>query len=672
MNALSRLAPLALLLLLAATALAGGPDRERIAGHEAFAKGRLDGLSLDAEGVLRPGFAMKALPLEADTAWCAARSEKALWIGLGNEPAVFLVLPDGGKRIALGEGLMVTALAPLPGDAVAAAVFPGGRIVRVARDGAVSPLAKLPAEHVWALASSATGVLTAGCGVPGALFRVDPFGAVTKLADVEDAHARCLATGTDGTTLYVGTAPKGRVLAFDGKALSVVRDLEPQEVVGIVAREDGGLIVAANADQAGGNAQQMANLLRQLAEPRETKNGEKPAERAALQDGSLLFIEPTGVVTTLWEQKKTAVLGLAPDGAGAVAGTYPSARVVRVEPGKPHALIADLPEAEASVVISDRGTFLGVATSNPAVLHGREPDADKGTWTSAPVDAGAPSRWGRVTLWGTGVRTLRYRSGPTSEPDASWTAWASLAGFDGEAGAMDATARFVQVEATLEGASAELRSVELVRRTPNRAPALSELKAEKPAPKKGEAPGADPKIEIAWKAEDEDGDRLRTTVAVNRKGSPHWTTLVDAEELDKPKHTWDTTGMPDGVYQVRVTVSDAPDNEPERARETSAVLTGVRVDNTPPTVQLTARRYGGGRLQIEGIAQDANDGRVLQVRVSLDGGPWIPLAAKDGLYDSGREPFEGLLRVPEAGAHDVVVQVTDADGNVAAAAVVVR
>ncbi len=673
MKVLTRIAPLALLLALAVPVSAGGPATERIAGHDAFAKGTLKNLSLDAEGVLRGGPALSATSLEAETAWCAARSDKGLWIGLGNKPTVFAVELDGGRRYDLGDGLMVTALAPLPGNALAAAVFPGGRIVKLALDsGKVTPLAKLPVEHIWALSSSATGVLTVACGVPGALYRVDPFGAATKLADVDDAHARCMTASADGKAIYVGTAPKGRVLTFDGKAVKVVRDLEPQEVVGIVVRADGSLIVAANADQAGGNAQQLASLLNQIANPRETKKGQKPAERKALQDGQILHIEPSGVVTTLWSEKKVAVLHLAPDGEGAVAGTYPSARVIHVAPGRPFRLLADLPEAEASVVLSPGGAFAGVVTSNPATFHRIDTELKAGTWTSAPIDAEAPSRWGQVTLWGKGVSRLRYRSGPTSEPDDSWTAWAPAKDFNGTAGAMEATARFVQVEATLPRTGAELRSIELVRRTPNRAPTLEALAAKKPDQKKDAPPVATPKLDLSWKPADADGDRLRTTVAVNRQGSPHWTTLVDAEVLKKPAYTWDTTGMPDGTYQLRVTLEDAPDNEPGRARTATAVLTGVRVDNTPPTVEVTARRHSGGRVHIQGVAKDARGGRVLQVRVSLDGGDWVPLGAKDGLYDTGSEPFEGFLRIPESGAHDVVVQVTDADGNLAAAATVVR
>ena len=79
----------------------------------------------------------------------------------------------------------------------------------------------------------------------------------------------------------------------------------------------------------------------------------------------------------------------------------------------------------------------------------------------------------------------------------------------------------------------------------------------------------------------------------------------------------------------------------------------------------------GCKLHVEGTAADANGGRVLRVRVSLNGGPWIPLGATDGLYDASKEAFEGTVAA-SPGDVDVVVQVHDAEGNVAAGAAVVR
>jgi hypothetical protein len=648
---------------------AGGPTTRELAGESDFAKGTLEALTLGADGILRVGARFAATPLDAPTAWSGARSGDALWVGCGNDASLRRVVASGAPEVvALGDGLMVTALAPLSGGGVAAAVFPGGRLVRVSAEREVAPLATLEAEHVWALLPGRDGSLVAATGVPGALWRVASDGAVTKLCDVDDEHARCLG-GSDGA-LLVGTGGKGRVLAYDGTALKVVRDLAQDEVVGVVRLADGSLVVAANSDAGGGNAQQLSTLLRQLAQPPATRGEQKAQERSALQDGTLLHLEASGAVTTLWEGKKTALLALVPDGAGVAAGTYPSGRVLRAVPGRKAEVLADLPEAEASVLVSGAAGLEAVVTSNPAVLHRPGTAAAEGRFTSAPLEAGALARWGALRVVGRGVTGARFRAGETDEPDASWGAWTASAAFDGGSGATGVTARYLQLELTLTGADAEVQAVSVVAQAPNHAPGLSDFSFA-PAKSKGDGDGPSAKRTIGWKVEDADGDTLLTSVEVQRVGSTRWAPVVKEQTLDKPGATWDTTGLPDGLYRVRITVSDAPSNPVDRAR--SAVLEGPpqRVDNSAPSVKAGAR-LEGARLVLEGEAVDAARGRIAEVRVSLDGGPWLALAASDGLLDGPLEAFHAALPLPLPGDHDLVVQALDADGNVGAAGVTVN
>lgn len=670
---LTRHAPpaLALALLLPllppGTVEAGGPVSVGAAGEEALGKGTLEALALGSDGVLRLGASFEAVPLGAPTAWCALRAGEALWVGCGNDASLRRVLPgQPPQSVMLGDGLMVTALAPLADGAVAAAVFPGGRLLKVDAAGSkAEALALLPAEHVWALLSDGRGGLLAATGVPGAIFAVDAFGAVSKVCDVDDDHARCLAGSADD--LLVGTAGKGRVLRRMAGKLSVLRDLEQDEVVGLVRLADGSLLVAANTDAGGGSAQQLAVLLKQLAQPAPTRGEQKPQERAALQDGAVLHLEASGAVTPLWQGKKTALLALNADGEGAMAGVYPSGRVLSVAPGRSASVFADLPEAEASVLVSDAKGLTDVVTSNPATLHRRRAGAAQGTYTSAPLDAGAVARWGRLTLAGRGVKGADWRVGETSEPDPTWGPWTPTGGFDGLSGATGSTARFLQVRLTLAGADAELRSLAVTAEAPNRAPVLSGFTFGKP--KKEEA-GPSPLREIGWKAEDADQDALLTTVEVQREGSSRWTALAKEQALEKPLQAWDTTGLPDGLYRVRISVSDAPANPVDRLRTAVLLSPPQRVDNSAPRVTLSARLVGE-RLLVEGEAQDQPGGAVAGVRVAVDGGPWQALPAKDGLFDSPAEAFSASLASPGPGEHDVVVQALDADKNPGASAVVV-
>ena len=74
---------------------------------------------------------------------------------------------------------------------------------------------------------------------------------------------------------------------------------------------------------------------------------------------------------------------------------------------------------------------------------------------------------------------------------------------------------------------------------------------------------------------------------------------------------------------------------------------------------------------MSGEAVDQAGGRVATLRVAVDGGAWQVIAPTDGIFDEAAEPFEAALVLPAAGAHDVVVQAYDADGNVGAAAATV-
>lgn len=653
------------------TAVAGGAETIALAGKDALGKGTLSDATLDVDGVVRCGPTFASTDLGAPNAWALLEHAGATWVGTGNRAEIVRVAADGTvTRIATGSGLMVTALAGLPGGAIAAAVFPDARIVVVDAEGKTSTRAALQAEHVWALHADAGGNLYAATGGPATLQRIDAAGAVDVLAKVDDEHVRCLVP--DGKGWLMGSAPKGLVLvlAENGKVPEVLLDAEPQEVVGIVRLDDGSLIVAANEDTAGSNARALESLLGQIESPAATAAGQEPVDRPSLQTGFLLHLEKDGVLATLWTEPKVALLDLVRDGPGAVAGTTPSGRLIRVVPGQAAEVLADLAEAEASVLAPDaEGRLALVATSNPAVLARRRGDAVRGTWTSAPLDAGARALWGRIDLLGRGFAELAVRDGPTAEPDDAWSAWRTVALIDGRTSDLATTARFVQVRATLDGVTARLEGMVLVRRGPNQPPVVESLTVKIPdAPENGGPPAnATPERTIEWKVKDADDEELHATISVRRTGSVRWHEVLEREVLGKPKWTWDTTGWPDGLYAVRLVVDDGGANPPDRMRSATREVAVHRVDNTAPRVEATIVRRGTDLL-LTGWAEDPAEGRVHLVRVSIDGGPWVLVSAKDGLYDGARETFEATLAGHDAGVHDAVVQALDAEGNIGATA----
>ena len=239
--------------------------------------------------------------------------------------------------------------------------------------------------------------------------------------------------------------------------------------------------MAANADQAGGNPQAIAGLLKAMMEPPATQARAEAASRARrLQDGSVLWIEPSGAVTD--------PLG-GGQGGRAVARRRRRRRPARdlpLGPADPRgaasavAIFADLPEAEASVLLAGRDGLEAVVTSNPAVLH-RPRGATSAARSRRPRSTRARRRAGAAS--GSpepGSTACEFRGGETEEPDETWSDWRPSEAFHGLEGGCGARARFLQLRVALAGADAALRSVSVVAAAPNRCPAGDVTRGEAP------------------------------------------------------------------------------------------------------------------------------------------------------------------------------------------------
>ncbi|HZQ04091.1 MAG TPA: Ig-like domain-containing protein, partial [Gaiellaceae bacterium] len=124
--------------------------------------------------------------------------------------------------------------------------------------------------------------------------------------------------------------------------------------------------------------------------------------------------------------------------------------------------------------------------------------------------------------------------------------------------------------------------------------------------------------------------------------SPHgagtWTTIGTA--VGSPYQvTWDTTGVADGLYDLRVVTTDGAGNQ-----TTSATVANVRVDNTAPTATMTSPGANvRGTVTLGSTTSDAGSGVASTVYqwspaglgtwTSLAGTSWDTTGVTDGLYD---------------------------------------
>ena len=317
------------------------------------------------------------------------------------------------------------------------------------------------------------------------------------------------------------------------------------------------------------------------------------------------------------------VLCLAPDPDGILAGTSEPTAVFRLGPGVAGSGLAESP------------------------VHDCEGPADFGRITRrAEVPSGASI-------------ALETRSGNSATPDSTWSAWLAADG-----AVRSRPARFIQwrvrLGSTFPGRAPTLERVDLHYAIPNRPPAVRNLALDPTPPDAA----ARPVRGLEWESDDPDGDSLEFTLAYRPDGHPGW--LVIETGLAEPSYRLDTRQLPDGWYRFRIEATDAPSRPAAEALRAEAVSPPVLIDNNPP--RITGLRLEGGRLRFT-VSDDHSV--IAAARVSVNAGPWQPVAPVDGLFDAPAEEFAVELGLAP-GTNHIVVWAADAEGNTATAPLTAR
>ncbi|MFW5740902.1 MAG: hypothetical protein ACOC1F_11105, partial [Myxococcota bacterium] len=124
---------------------------------------------------------------------------------------------------------------------------------------------------------------------------------------------------------------------------------------------------------------------------------------------------------------------------------------------------------------------------------------------------------------------------------------------------------------------------------------------------------------------------------------------------------WDTSGLPEGVYRVRVEASDELANPPDRVQRHALESGTVLIDNTPPVI----RQLAVAGKRIRGTAVDGV-GPIARIDVSVDPNPdlWIPFFPVDNVFDESTERFDlDVSSLVSGGSKLVAVRVIDSAGN---------
>ena len=698
---------LPVLLLIGATATAAVTRSFRQTTAKDFEEGEATASMVLPTGDVVPGMKSSPITLDAAFVWCGVLSPdgKIAYFGTGDQGRIYAVETSatGGKArlVTTLEAAWVTALAVRPDGTLVAGTTPGGRVYTIdPKSGKSKLFATLTAEHVWALAiDGKSGTVYAGMGGPGKIAAIDSGGRARAIWDSGDKHVVSLIVADD-KHLYAGTSEEAILfkVGLDGHA-EALADFDAEEVRAL-ARFGGSLYAAVNDFEKSGGGAPLGGP-GAAAAPRGTKitiaTSGSPASAGSLPrpgqrkaKAALYRIDPDGRMEQMFSIPDGYFTALAFDDAGrAYVGTGSEGRVWRVSPDRTAALAIDVSERQALTLLRAGNGFL-VGTGDVGGIYRAVPAAPRqATYLSRVLDGEYRSKWGLFRWHGTHDVAIESRSGNTAKPDVTWTGFAPLekphpTAEGGVGQVASPPARYVQYRATFGAPEGRLAAVTLAYLPQNQRARITDLgpaDSGAPAPAIGalgglagaatttaSAPRAhQPVIKLRWKVENPDGDELNYRLAFRQENDAVWRPLGGPDPLLKTEYDWNTEGLPDGTYVVKVTASDERSVPRELALDATFTSAPILVDNRKPEVVGMAVKFP----YVSGRARD-DQSPLVAMEYSIDGGDWQVLASADGIIDDLVESFTIKLPSLPPGPHAVAVRAWDSADNVGASSISFR
>ena len=614
---------------------------------------------------------------ELEVTSLALAPDGMLYAGTAPHGIVFAVGSDGkGRKALTATEKYVTALTlnKTGADIYAATGGGTGRVYRVG-DGqpANSPsFFTSPEAHLLSLATGKDGMVYAGSSPDGIVYKITPDGKSVVLYDATEPNITALTTDKDGN-VYAGTGPTGTVyrIAPDGTAKRVLGKLTTG-ITGLQADPDGSVYAVSGG------------TVTKINPDDTTQSFVAPEDQ---QFVSLALDPVSGAVYT---------------GTGVVGSVYAIGAVRQTAAGQGSGL-----QGTYQSVVHDAGiqakwgtlTWGGIALFNAGIqIQTRtgdvpRPDDSWSAW-SAPLTRSAgqavtspPARYIQyqaVLTGGSGGAAPRLRDVTLYYlPRNQAPTVAIRKPADGDAVAKDMLIQWTASDPDKDTLAYDVAYSKDDGQTWT--PIKKRAGATKTVTKTVAATPASPTVIIAQGTTNLDkvssvppavraqilaqmkAEQLKAAAAP-RVASAAKPAAADkgAVELKETSFSWDTTEVPDGMYQVRVIASDKPSN-PTDALSARAISAPFLIANTAPT--LTVQVMTGSptsaddtTIHLHGTVTTGS-AFVKAVQAKIDGGDPLAASADDGLFDSPSEGWSLTLPALPAGKHSVEVQALDTAGN---------
>lgn len=684
---------------------------------EDWEKGRPHGVAIASDGSLTPAPASTVVASTPSTyIWAVASDAAGNAYAATGSPATVLRIGSDGKTSTMftTKDLSVQAIAVGPDGSVYAATLPNGRVYRIPANATnldtdkaavVFDAAKLDAakpdagpKYIWDLKFGPDGALYIATGGPAAVYRVRTPASdkhAERFFESDEQHIRALLFEKDGS-LLAGSDGDGLVYRIDKAGKGFILFNAPKREVTALSESPEGQIYVATVGEKGKSSlpplpvQGIATVTATITIV--TPGSVQASNTNSLvPDGSEVYaLDPSGAARKLWAPHEDVVYGLDWTRDGLLAATGNRGRIYRVQQNGEYADIAHLEASQATgFAAAPDGVY--VVTSNGGKLIHLSAKSGEGTLESDVQDAGAVARWGRSAVDASGAGyQLFARAGNVSNAERGWSAWKPVSA---DAPIPVPQARFAQWKLTLPP-GARVHAVSLSYLPVNLAPAVDEVVVMPGARVSAQTQFQQPVQQISinlpsasanvvnlqqdpatqplqgikdrsavtarWAAHDDNGDDLVFALYYRGSGEQNWQLLKD--DLSDRYYSFDAAQLPDGPYQLKVVVSDAPSHNSGEGLTGERVSERFTLDTTTPAVPTLTARLEGGKLHVTAEAKDPVS-PIARAEYSIDAGPWQYIEPVGKVSDAQTERYDFSAPLPQPSESLRIAKLPPANSN---------
>jgi|YNPBryunderm2012_1023409.scaffolds.fasta_scaffold00079_23 hypothetical protein len=711
-----------LVFMLVTSLQAVSPRQWELRSREDFLKGKFSGTSLSSDGVLSIGFRIEKieLPVEEFYLSIANGPDGSLYVGTGHGGRVYRIGRDRKAELYFQAAEMdVTCLAVDPKGILYVGTSPNGKIYKVTSKNKGEVFFDPQEKYLWDLLLTDKGNLLAAVGESAGVYEIAPSGSGKMLFKARDNHILRLVLSRTGE-LLAGSGGRGQLykVSLSGR-VSVVFDSGYEEIRNIVQTREGYIYVSAS-----GQPSRMVATVSTASETEpvridtevslmvstsgaarvasETAPARAEKKPVGAVSGAIFEISSEGLSRKIWSSAEEMVYSLIPDSdrLQLLLGTGNQGRIYALDNRGQFELLAQ-ESSEQIFELYRMDNQILVLGNNPCFLGILQPGQNfSGEYLSPVLDARILSNWGRIS-WeaeftlGSTVQ-VQSRSGNTAEPDETWSDWSPPYARPDEK-ILSPSGRYLQLKVSLKGqgvkAMPKVQRVLVFYQQNNVAPEITRLEilpvnqvfikppeqddtilgldqaslesARKKdesgfylTPKKMERQGF---RTLRWEASDENEDNLSASIYIRKEGETDWRLMQ--ENLTDKVFSFDTRNFPDGIYWLKVEVTDLPSNPPGTEKKAEKISPPVVIDNSLPVIKNFQAARTGERLEVSFTAEDAYS-YIAEVRYLIKPDDWKLVFPVDGICDSRSESFKFNLKLPQASDNLLIIRVKDSFGNV--------